>query len=108
MRLVTGRKTQEQRLELLANYDDLTGHFNKKRLREVLDHQLAASLRAGNSGAYLAVGIDKLATINDAFGYDAADQVLIEKNSEMPEEVPPVCGMRVYFTLRRARSRTGA
>ena len=78
MRLATGRKTQEQRLELLANYDDLTGHFNKKRLREVLDHQLAASLRAGNSGAFLAVGIDKLATINDAFGYDAADQVLIE------------------------------
>jgi diguanylate cyclase (GGDEF)-like protein len=78
VRLVTGRKTQEQRLELLANYDDLTGHFNKKRLREVLDHQLAASARAGNSGAYLAVGIDKLATINDAFGYDTADQVLIE------------------------------
>jgi diguanylate cyclase (GGDEF)-like protein len=78
VRLVTTRKTQEQRLELLANYDDLTGHFNKKRLREVLDHQLAASFRAGASGAYLAIGIDKLATINDAFGYDAADQVLIE------------------------------
>ncbi|HEY3916890.1 MAG TPA: GGDEF and EAL domain-containing protein [Stellaceae bacterium] len=78
LRLVTGRKTQEQRLELLANYDDLTGHFNRKRLREVLDHQLAASLRAGSPGAYLAVGIDKLAAINDAFGYDAADQVLIE------------------------------
>ncbi len=78
VRLVTGRKTQEQRLEHLANYDDLTGHFNKKRLREFLDHLLAASFRAGSSGAYLAVGIDKLATINDAFGYDAADQVLIE------------------------------
>ncbi|HVA14629.1 MAG TPA: GGDEF and EAL domain-containing protein [Stellaceae bacterium] len=78
VRLVTGRKAQEQRLELLANYDDLTGHFNRKRLREVLDHQLAASVRAGNAGAYLAVGIDKLASINDAFGYDAADQVLIE------------------------------
>jgi diguanylate cyclase (GGDEF)-like protein len=78
VRLVTSRKTQEQRLELLANYDDLTGHFNKKRLREVLDHQLAASSRAGSSGAYLAIGIDKLATINDAFGYDVADQVLIE------------------------------
>jgi diguanylate cyclase (GGDEF)-like protein len=78
VRLVTSRKSQEQRLELLANYDDLTGHFNKKRLREVLDHQLAATFRAGQSGAYLAVGIDKLATINDAFGYDAADQVLVE------------------------------
>ncbi|HLI21339.1 MAG TPA: GGDEF and EAL domain-containing protein [Stellaceae bacterium] len=78
VRLVTTRKTREQRLELLANYDDLTGHFNKKRLREVLDHQLAASFRAGNPGSYLAVGIDKLSAINDAFGYDTADQVLIE------------------------------
>ncbi len=78
LRLVTARKAQEQQLEHLANYDELTGHFNKKRLREVLDHQLAASLRANSPGAYLAVGIDKLATINDAFGYKAGDQVLIE------------------------------
>lgn len=78
LRLVTSRKAQEQRLEHLANYDELTGHFNKKRLREALDHLLAASLRSGNPGAYFAVGIDKLATINDAFGYRAADTVLVE------------------------------
>jgi diguanylate cyclase (GGDEF)-like protein len=78
MRLVTGRKAQEQQLQHLANYDELTGHFNKKRLREVLDHLLGASLRAASPGAYLAVGIDKLATINDAFGYRAADQVIVE------------------------------
>jgi diguanylate cyclase (GGDEF)-like protein len=78
VRLVTSRKNQEQQLEHLANYDELTGHFNKKRLREVLDHLLAASFRASHPGAYLAVGVDKLATINDAFGYKAADQVLIE------------------------------
>ena len=78
LRLITGRKAQEQQLEHLANYDELTGHFNKKRLREVLDHLLAASFRASNPGAYLAIGVDKLATINDAFGYKAADQVLIE------------------------------
>jgi diguanylate cyclase (GGDEF)-like protein len=78
VRLVTGRKAQEQQLEHLANYDELTGHFNKKRLREVLDHLLVASLRATSPGAYLAVGVDKLATINDALGYKAADQVLVE------------------------------
>jgi len=78
LRVVTGRKAQEQQLEHLANYDELTGHFNKKRLREVLDHLLVASLRAVSPGAYLAVGVDKLATINDALGYKAADQVLVE------------------------------
>ncbi|HKT17631.1 MAG TPA: EAL domain-containing protein, partial [Stellaceae bacterium] len=78
LRLVTSRKHQEQQLEHCANYDELTGHFNKKRLREVLDHLLAASFRANHPGAYLAVGVDKLATINDAFGYKAADEVLVE------------------------------
>ncbi len=78
LRVITARKQQEQLLEHCANYDELTGHFNKKRLREVLDHLLAASFRASNPGAYLAVGVDKLATINDAFGYKAADQVLVE------------------------------
>ena len=78
-RLITNRKAQEQRLEQLANYDELTGHFNKRRLREALDHiaRLQRCARAA-PGAYLAIGIDKLATINDAFGYEAADAVLIE------------------------------
>ena len=61
LRVVTARKAQEQRLEHLANYDELTGHFNKKRLREALDHMLAHSMRTGLAGAYLAIGIDKLA-----------------------------------------------
>jgi diguanylate cyclase (GGDEF)-like protein len=78
LRVVTQRKGQEQRLEHLANYDELTGHFNKKRLRESLDQLLAHSLRSGLPGAYLAIGIDKLASTNDVFGYEAADQVIIE------------------------------
>ncbi len=78
LRLITRRKAQEQRLEQLANYDELTGHFNKTRLRQALDHIVAANLRSGIPGAYLAVGIDKLTTINDAFGYEAADQAIIE------------------------------
>jgi len=78
LRLVTSRKAVEQRLEQLAHYDELTGHFNKKRLREALDQIIAGSLRSGSPGAYLAVGIDKLGTINDAYGYKAADSVIIE------------------------------
>ena len=78
LRAVTQRKSREQKLEHLANYDELTGHFNRKRLREALEQLLAQSTRAEMRGAYLAVGIDKLAGINDVFGYEAADQVIIE------------------------------
>jgi len=76
-RVITGRKAQELRLEHAANYDELTGHFNKKRLREALDHVVASSLRSASAGAYLAVGIDKLTSVNDALGYEAADAVIV-------------------------------
>ena len=76
-RIITGRKAQEQRLEHLANYDELTDHFNKKRLREALDHVVSSSLRSGHAGAYLAVGIDKLTAINDALGYEIADAMIV-------------------------------
>ena len=78
LRLVTDRKVKELRLERLASHDELTGHFNRTRLREALSQVLASSLRSGRPGAYLAVGIDKLGTLNDAFGYQTADQVIIE------------------------------
>lgn len=76
-RLITGRKAEEMRLEHAANYDELTGHFNKKRLREALDHIVSSSLRSGSAGAYLAVGIDKLTAVNDVLGYEAADTVIV-------------------------------
>jgi len=78
MRRITDRKVAEQRLEQLANYDDLTGHFNRGRLKQALDQVLAVSLRSGIPGAYLAVDIDRLSAINDAFGYEVADQIIVE------------------------------
>src|SRR5581483_9776825 len=86
LRLVTDRKLEELRLERLASYDELTGHFNRSRLREALTQAVASSLRSGVPGAYLAIGIDKLGTINDAFGYEIADQVIIEVGQRLDQQ----------------------
>jgi len=86
LRLVTDRKMEEQRLERLANYDELTGHFNQARLREALSEALTSSLRLGVPGAYLALGIDKLGTINDAFGYEIGDQVIVETGRRLDRQ----------------------
>lgn len=76
-RLITSRKAQEIRVEQAANYDELTGHFNKKRLREALDHVLSSSLRCGSAGAYLAIGIDKLTAVKEALGVEVAEAVIV-------------------------------
>lgn len=78
IRLVTQRKQQEERLLYLANFDDLTGHYNKLRLREALDHALTQSQRFAQPGVYMVVGVDHLERINNAYGYEAGDAVLVE------------------------------
>lgn len=65
------------RREHLANFDPLTGHFNRARLREALDHALNFSKRYDLNGAYLLVGVDKLTMVNQALGHEAADSVLL-------------------------------
>jgi diguanylate cyclase (GGDEF)-like protein len=78
MRVVTSRKNHEAQLEYLANFDDLTGHFNKLRLREALEHALAHAVRFAQPAAFLMVGIDQLGMINTAYGFEAGDTILVE------------------------------
>ncbi len=78
IRAVGDRKAHETRLERLANYDELTGHFNCTRLREAVDQLIAANQRSDRPAAFLSIGIDNMTVINSVFGYEAADTVLIE------------------------------
>lgn len=78
IRAVGDRKAQQTRLERLANYDELTGHLNKSRLREAVDQIIAANQRHHSPAAFMSVGIDNMTMINEMFGYEAADTVLIE------------------------------
>ncbi|MBV9826319.1 MAG: EAL domain-containing protein [Alphaproteobacteria bacterium] len=78
IRSIGDRKAQQSRLERLANYDELTGHFNKSRLREAVDQIIAANQRMHSPAAFLSVGIDNMTMINDMYSYEAADTVLIE------------------------------
>jgi diguanylate cyclase (GGDEF)-like protein len=78
IRAVGERKAQQGRAEQLANYDELTGHFNRTRLREAVDRVIAADRRATGHAMFLAVGIDNMSATNHAFGEAAADTVLIE------------------------------
>jgi diguanylate cyclase (GGDEF)-like protein/PAS domain S-box-containing protein len=77
LRVITTRKQTEARLERVANYDELTGHFNKTRLRDELDQALTFARRFYVPGAFMVIGIDKLAMINSAFGYEVGDAVLV-------------------------------
>lgn len=65
------------RVAYLANYDELTGHYNRSRLRESLDQALYYSTRYRVSGAFPVIGIDNINMVNQAFGYEVADAVIV-------------------------------
>jgi len=77
LRIITARKHSEAQLEEQASYDELTGHYNRVRLRDSLEHALVYAQRYQTPGAYITIGIDNLTMINDAYGYATADAVIV-------------------------------
>ena len=77
LRSIQGRKQMETQLQHKASFDELTGHFNRQRLRDRLADTLKQAQRYNNAGAFLVIGVDKLSLINEAYGHDAADTIIV-------------------------------
>lgn len=77
LRIVSERKREAQRLTYLAMRDELTGHLNRTSLREALSSAIEKAKAEERSCAYLVASIDRLAMINDTYGFGAADEVIV-------------------------------
>jgi diguanylate cyclase (GGDEF)-like protein len=76
IRIVNERHAQQERLSFLSRFDALTGEMNRWHLTEVLGDALRDAIRFRSSCGFLLVAIDDLARINEAYGFDAADEVI--------------------------------
>jgi diguanylate cyclase (GGDEF)-like protein len=65
-----------ERLQELAHTDECTGLFNKRRLFERLEMEIARSKRYGEIFSCLMIDIDDFKKINDTYGHQAGDDVL--------------------------------
>jgi diguanylate cyclase (GGDEF)-like protein len=83
------RKRQEERLTWLAANDELTGLLNRAHLRLRLDDYLNAAKPSGKRGVYLLAGIDDLGAINTDFGFEVADEVIVEVASRLDSVLGP-------------------
>src|SRR5204863_143775 len=70
------RQHAEERLQVLADHDPVTGVFNRRRFSEELERWLAFSRRYDSQGAVLVIDVDNFKEINDAFGHAIGDQAL--------------------------------
>jgi diguanylate cyclase (GGDEF)-like protein len=76
---------RRERLDDLVNYDELTGHLNRTRLREAVDRTIAVAQRRVDTAAFMAVGVDSMNAINETLGRAVADTVLIEIGRRLDE-----------------------
>lgn len=83
LRRVTEQKDTVDRLTRLATYDELTGHMNRSRLREELSLTIEKAKAESGGCAYFVAAIDKLAVINETYGFDVADEVIVAAGNRL-------------------------
>ncbi|HJV28467.1 MAG TPA: diguanylate cyclase [Aromatoleum sp.] len=84
---VTKQRGIERRLVELAEHDPLTGLFNRRRFHEELDRLLAEASRREMQLGLLAIDLDGFKPINDEFGHQAGDAVLVALASAVGDVV---------------------
>jgi diguanylate cyclase (GGDEF)-like protein/PAS domain S-box-containing protein len=75
---VTELRLQHEQLELLAHHDALTGLPNRVLLSDRMSQAIAKSRRSGKLMAVCYLDLDGFKAINDRFGHEAGDTLLIE------------------------------
>ena len=61
----------------MALHDDLTGFYNRRHLMELIETENNRSVRTGSVFSLAMMDLDKFKNVNDTFGHQAGDDVLI-------------------------------
>src|ERR1700682_1005159 len=78
VRVNNERHARDEQLLKLSRHDPLTGELNRTHLVAALAEAIEETTRFRSSRAFMLIGIDHLARVNDAFGFDVADAVIAE------------------------------
>jgi diguanylate cyclase (GGDEF)-like protein len=78
VRINNERHARDEQLLRLSRHDPLTGELNRTHLIASLAEAIEEAMRFRTSCAFMLIGIDHLACVNDAFGFDVADAVISE------------------------------
>jgi len=79
--------TDKKRIELLSITDKLTNVFNRMKLDEVLAQEIDRSLRYSTALSIIMADIDFFKKVNDEFGHQVGDEVLIKISALISEKI---------------------
>lgn len=89
LRDISEQKAAQEKLRWQATHDPLTRLPNRALFRERLDNALARSQRDAYGVAVLFIDLDGFKLINDSFGHDTGDQLLLTIGERIREVVRP-------------------
>jgi diguanylate cyclase (GGDEF)-like protein len=78
VRVNNERHARDEQLLKLSRHDPLTNELNRTHLIASLAEAIEECTRFRTSCAFMLIGLDHLARVNDAFGFDVADGVIAE------------------------------
>ncbi|MDD4960585.1 MAG: EAL domain-containing protein, partial [Gallionella sp.] len=84
---ITERRASEEKIHVLAYYDELTHLPNRRLMMDRLQQAAAASTHSKQSGALLFIDLDHFKTINETKGYDIGDLLLLEVSRRLSANV---------------------
>ncbi|MGB5772638.1 MAG: diguanylate cyclase [Crocosphaera sp.] len=70
------QKKLREHLQELANVDELTGAFNRRKFQEMLSYEIERTRRNQNDLSIIIFDIDFFKRVNDTYGHPVGDQVL--------------------------------
>jgi diguanylate cyclase (GGDEF)-like protein/PAS domain S-box-containing protein len=73
---ITERKVLEEKLKILASRDELTGCFNFRSIMEILETEIARSIRYQKKFSIIMIDLDNFKSINDEYGHLAGNDAL--------------------------------
>jgi len=82
---ITTHKVVQEQIHEMAYYDPLTHLANRRLLDDIFIKTLQKSYEEKNFGALLFVDLDHFKELNDSFGHDAGDMLLIQTASRLKE-----------------------
>lgn len=83
---VTDRRETESRMAHMAYHDLLTGLPNRVAFLQALEQMIDACKDIGEEFAVLSIDLDRLKEINDVFGHEVGDKLLIEVSRRIQRE----------------------
>lgn len=75
---ITARKQAEEKIYQLAHHDGLTGLMNRVALSQGLRQSLQLKTLDQDHLAVMFIGLDRFKDINDAFGHNTGDKLLVQ------------------------------